>query len=394
MEKTTISSWRSILTAPTGSHALLAAAFLFFSCFVIPFTPNSTVSGIYVLCCAVFYYALSHSFFAMLYYAVPAVLLYALSQLLPWTVDPLLLPTAFLALLMGGGCGAFFLVHFHDPKKHWYLLSLPLLAYGAAALITGDPLRALLTLLPLVCAIVAAVCMLCYTARTNATVLITVALVAALAIAGIVALGVTGQLYGNPIVNLASDLRTSITDFLTQSRAMYAQMGMALPLTDVDISNAATLLVNLLPGLFLCVCSITAFLVWRTLLQLLIAFRTLPRLPFRLAAFSMSKTSAVVFLSFYIVSLFANSAEVTLFGTVCQNVALVLEPGLALIGFSSIFSKEGARSCLSYVLVIGLLFMLWTNPATGVALAACFGAFHILAAQLLPPQDNSDKGEK
>ena len=399
MKKTMITKderadWRNMLSAPASAHTLIAAALLFFSSLVIPFADLPTVCGIYILCCAVFYYALSHSVFAMLYYAVPCVLLYSLSQFFPGAPDPLILPTAFLALLVGGGCGAFLLIHFHDPKKHFYLLLLPILSYGAAALITGDPVRGLLTLLPLVGAVVAGICVLLYVRRTDASILIAAALAAALAIAGVVTLGVMGGLHGNPVATLADALRESIASFLTESRALYAEMGMKLPLTDVDIANTAAMFVNLLPGLMLCVCSITAFLVWRTLLQLLIAFRTLPKLPFRLAAFSMSKTSAALFLIFYIVALFANSAEVTLFGTVCQNVALVLEPGLALIGFASIFSRGGARSCLSYVLVLGLLFVFWTNPATGVALAAFFGAFHILAARLLPPQDNSNKGEK
>ena len=386
--------WRDMLTKPTSAHTLVAALFLLFSALVIPFADLPSVCGIYVVCCAIFYYTLSHSFFAMLYYAVPAALLYALGAVVPGVPDPLTLPTVFLALLVGGGCGAFLLVHFHDPKKHLYFLLLPILAYTASALITGDPLRGLLTLLPLALAIAGAVCLLRYMRRTDATVLIAATLVAVLAVAGLVTLLATGELNGNPIASLADALRGSITSLLNESRALYAEMGMKLPLSDVDISNTAVLFVNLLPGLFLCICAIVAFLVWRTLLQLLVTFGTLPRLPFRLAAFSMSKTSAALFLLFYIVALFANSTEATLFGTVCQNVALVLEPGLALIGFASIFSRGGARSCLSYVLAFGLLFVLWTNPATGVALAAFFGAFHILAARLLPPQDNSNKGDK
>lgn len=380
--------WQNMLARPDSTHTLIAAVLLFFSSLVIPFAESPTVCGIYILCCAVFYYVLSRSFFAMLYYAVPAFLLYSFGAFLPGSPDPLLLPTVFLALLVGGGCGAFVLIHFHDPKKHLYLLLLPILAWGAAALITGDPLRGLLTLLPVALAIVAAACVLLYVRRTDATVLIAVVLAAVLSIAGIITLGVTGGLNGNPVITLADAIRETVTAFLTESRAK-----VNIPLTDVDISNTAALFVNLLPGLFLCLCSITAFLVWRTLLQLLIAFRTLPRLPFRLAAFSMSKTSAAVFVAFYIIALFANSTEATLFGTVCQNVALVLEPGLAMIGFASIFSRGGARSCLSYLLVLGLVFVLWQNPATGISLAAFFGAFHILAARFLP-QDNSNKGEK
>lgn len=394
ISKNELLDWQNMLTKPQSTHTLLATVLLFFSALVIPFADLPTVCGIYIVCCAVFYYALSRSFFAMLYYAVPAMLLYALGAVLPGTNDPLMLPTAFLALLVGGGCGAFLLIHFHDPKKHLYFLLLPILAYTAAALITGDPVRGLLTLLPLSLATVAAICVLRYMRRTDASVLIAAVLVATLAVAGLVTLFVMDGFHGNPIVSLSDALRESIVSFLTESRTLYTEMGMKLPLSDIDITNTAALFVNLLPGLFLCACAITAFLVWRTLLQLLVAFRTLPRLPFRLAAFSMSKTSAVVFLLFYIVALFANSTEATLFGTVCQNVALVLEPGLALIGFASIFSRGGARSCFSYVLVFGLLFVLWTNPATGVALAAFFGAFHILAARLLPPQDNSNKGDK
>ncbi|MBQ8357561.1 MAG: DUF2232 domain-containing protein [Clostridia bacterium] len=396
MEKTTISkaeqaSWQEMLSAPQGNQALVAALFFFFSCLALPFAESSTVSAIYILCCVIFYYALSRSIMALLYYAVPAVLLYALSALLPGAGNPMLLPCAFLALVAGGGSGAFLIAHFHDLRRHWYFLLMPVAAYAAVALITGDPLRGLLTLLPLALAVVAGVCLLRYTARTEATVSIAVILAAVLLVAGVITLGATGGFASDALSGMAEEIRGTVASFYTEARALYAEAGMDLMLTDVDITNTAALFVNLLPGLFFCVCGITAFLTWRTLLLLLLSFRSVPRLPTRLASFTMSVLSAILFLGFYIVSIFANSGEATLFGTVCQNVALVLEPGLALIGFSTLFARGRSRSCLSLILAFVLLFVLWSNPTTGLALAAFLGAFHILAARFLPSPDKGDK---
>ena len=155
-------------------------------------------------------------------------------------------------------------------------------------------------------------------------------------------------------------------------------------------ANVAALFVNVLPGLFICVCSITAFLIWRILLQLLVGFGTLPRLPLRVAAFTMSPLSAILFILAYFASLISNGSTVTLFGMVCENLSLILEPGLALIGFSVLFAKGAARSCLSRLLGFALIVTFWFQPAMALALAAFVGCFQILVAPRLPRPDGTD----
>ena len=392
LTKDELGVWRSMLAAPTRGQAWLTAVLFFLSCLVLPLSDHPAVSLFYILCCVVFYYALSHSFFSLLYYAVPSFLLYGISSFLPGIPNPLLLPCAFLALLMGGSCGAFLFTHLHTPKKHWYLFAMPLVTYGAAALITGDPVRGLLTLLPLALAVAGALCLWFCVPRTSATVLLAVLLTAGLALAGIVTVGAMGGFESNPIPQLADYLRSTVRDVFYTSKAAYAEMGMDLMLSDVDISNTAIMLVNLAPGLILCLCGITAFLVWRSLLQLLLSFRTLPRLPIVLSGFTVSPVSAVVFIASYLLSLIGNYDGATLFGTVCQNLSLVMEPALALIGFGVLFAKERSRSCFSLILAFLLIFLLWRNPVGGLALAAFFGAIHILLARFLPSPD--DKGQK
>ena len=77
-----------------------------------------------------------------------------------------------------------------------------------------------------------------------------------------------------------------------------------------------------------------------------------------------------------------------------QDMAIALAPGLAMIGFISLL--QGARSCLSLLLAIGVGILTIRNPISGLAVAATIGAMQTLLARFLPHpdthNDNHNKG--
>lgn len=366
--------------APT----LLAAALLFsLSALCVPFADNLYISLGYCLLTAIFYYVYSRSFLALMGLGVPALFLFSAAG------SPML-AAVFLSLTVGASAGALLLVHRHDPKRDWYLFFLPALLYGAAALITHDPVRGLLTLLPLAIAAVMALCLLRFAEQTDAVIAVAVTLGVSLIAAALVTLAATGNFYGNLLVRLGDTVHAYVTQLFSSARAIYTEAGLPLSITDESIENSAAMIVNLMPGLYGAGCAVVGYLAWRTFLRFLVASGTLPRVPIRLAALRVSLTAAVIFAVSYLAALFSNSDHATPAGVVLQNVAMVLEPGLALVGFASLITR-GGRSCLSILLVFGLLFVLWSNPATGLALAAYYGAFQVFMLRFFPP--NEEKGE-
>lgn len=381
-----------ILTKPEQGHAMLLGIFCFLSCLILPLANTPSLPSLYLVSVIVFFYLLTRSIRAMLYYALPAMLLFLASGIFP-TLPTALLPTYFVALVLGGATGGFVLIHYHDLKKYPYVLAIPMGAYALAALITGNPLVALLSLLPFALSAVAALCVLLLVKRTDATLILAGTLAVTLAAAGALACAVSG-VEGSPLTFLADTVRGGIHSLLAQMEGVYAEAGMTLGMSEIAVSNAATLLVNLLPGLYLAACSITAFLALRLLLQFLIAFRSVPHLPVRLGGFTVSRVSAVVFIATYLLSLFTNYSTATLFGTVCSNLALALEPGLALVGVSALLPRGNARSCLSTLLLTVMLVLAVTDPLLGLELAALTGAVCVLTARLMRSPDQDNKGVK
>ena len=378
--------WRDMLAPPEHAHAALAIAFLFASLLIVPLCTAQQAATLYLVAAICFYYTVVRSFPAMLGLGVPLIAVYAITASLSLTA-------VVASLLLGGACGAFLLIHYHDPRevRHWALVLLPVLAYGAAALLTRDPVRGLLVLLPLAIAVVFAYCILRYHAHTPSVVAGAVALGAALAVAALVTLAVTGALNANPLGTIAGGLRTGIAEALLQTRTLYAEMGTELLLTDADVANAAIIAVNLLPALLCVLLVIVSYLSWRALLRLMLTWNTVPRIPLRVGALTMSPVSAALFLISFVAALFANAEEMTLAGAIFQNVSIVLEPGLALVGGASLLARGRSRSCSSYLFFFAVFFILWTNPSTGLALASIIGAVHILLAHFLP--STTEKGD-
>lgn len=369
---------RDVLSPPDGARTLLCAVLFLLSCFVLPTSDFADLCGMYILGCAVFYYMLTRSVRGLIVYAVPVFLLYTAAQMLPGLPTPLLLPACLLSLTVGGSCGGFLLAHAKGVRQLLPLAALPIVAWGAVFLVTGDPVRGLLVLLPTAVAIVCAFCLLHLIPRTSATLIVAATVAVACAVAALVTLAVTNALSVGSLDALADGLRGGIVNVLLEAEALYTEHGMSLGLSLTDMQNTAILFVNALPGLFLAVCGIAAFLVWRTLMQTLLAFRSLPRLPLIFSGMTVSRLCGLLFLVAALVAAIANTETATLLGTVCLNLALVLAAPLALVGFSSLLPGVGARSCLSTALGFALLFLLFYSFILAIGIAAAIGAVQVL----------------
>lgn len=391
--KPTNTGWKELLTRPEGSQAAVLAVFFFAACLVLPLANDTQIATVFMLACVLLYYGMNHSLRSLLHYALPALPLILISELFPGVPNAMVLPCVYVALLVGGSTGAFLMAHFHDPKRHLWLLLLPAAAYGAAALLTRSPLRALLALLPLALALAAGLCLLRCTTCKDAVATIATALVALTAVALIVAAARKGALNASLLKALAQSIREHIIQALEHSGSAYAELGVELAISKADMANIATSVINIAPGLLLALCSISAFLLWRSLLNMLMAFHSLPRLPRRIAGFTMGRISAVVFLAAVLISLIAGAT--TKAGAVCENLCLALEPGLGLMGYASLLPRGKQRSCLSTVLLAALIGLLFVDIFSALTLIAAIGAVSLLTAHKPqgPEEQDNRKGE-
>ncbi len=379
LDKKARAEWREMLLPADGAHLGAAAALFFLSALALPLSRIEAVAGLYLLYAVVFYYMLTHSLALLLAIAAPGALLFGVSALAPGLPHPYLMPAVYTALVLGGVGGGFLITHCRE-KKHLALLALPVAAYAIAAVVT-DPLLGLLVLIPVALSLVLGHATL--TCRPQTPVLVTLA--AVLAVTGVaVYLGwywlraLIPFPAPDPFTYLALLVRNGVTHVFHDAATLYAQMGVELGLSDAEIYNAGAVLGNVLIGFFLAGCGVLAFLIYRTHLRVLTAWGTLARVPLRVGAMTVSPVAAVLFLFSYLAGLFAAGS---VFGTVCENLSIVLEPALALVGATSLIGREGGRrSTLSFLLLLGLLVLLFNYPSLALAAAAFLGAARILIA--------------
>ena len=333
------------------------------------------------------FYFVRRSLFSMIGVVLPCLFLYSV-------LGSALLPAAFLSFVLGGAAGTLLPTVFSGARHRWLYLPLTsALLYPVAWLMGGDPWRALLVLLPLPVALCGYILLSRCTCFTRSVCVLAATLAAALGAAGVITLLLMG-VRTNPAAYAGDLLRDGTVRLLTEGREALAAAGvsgsMTTGLTDVAIENMAVSLVNITPALFLIACTVTCFYLWRTLLSCLLLFGTLPKLPIRLYGFTVSATAAVIFIVSLLVGVFANYDHLTVGGVIAQNLAMVLEPGLALVAFGSLTRRGAARSCLSMLILLGLVCVLLTNFGTGLALSAFYGALNILLARFFPAPDDHD----
>ena len=193
-----------------------------------------------------------------------------------------------------------------------------------------------------------------------------------------VGLAANGLLNLSFLQGFADTLADALIAALNEASALYAEAGVTIEISESAIRHLLAGLINLSPAILAICAMVTAYFIWRILSVLLVTFGILPRLPRFLVLPTMSVTAASLFILAYIVALFANLNGATPAGTVAQNLALILEPGLALVGVGSLFGQQASRSCLTLICLIFLVYLVWSNPASALALAAFLGAIQVL----------------
>lgn len=379
LTKKDLAAWREMLGTPNREKTALAILLAALQMLIIPLSDNSTALLLYFLLTIGFFYLLTRSLFSLCGIAIPAFFVYSAfgEHGAPFAV-------AFCAMLFGGALCGYVLMHFHSKPGHLLLLLVPAATYGLTFLMTGDPMRGLLTLLPLPLGILYAVMLLRCGSFTD-TVISGAAVVAlTLGVALLLTLAATGKLVPNALSLLADEMRGDLVARLTEVRTLYEKAGLTVEMTDVQIANSAAMWVNLIPALFLILCSVISFCSFRILLRVTAGFDELPHMPRRVIAMSVSPVAAILFLVAFLLSLLVGRDHASFFGVVLQNLYLVLEPPLILVGFSALTGRGAARSCLSLLILAGLIFILCTNPGTGLTLAAFYGALTILISRFFP----------
>lgn len=379
LDKKERAAFREMLERADGGKLGAAALLCALSALAIPFSHIEAVSGLYLIYVAVFYYALTRSFSSLLTLAAPGAFLYGLSGMLAGLPHPYLLPAVYAALIMGPVATAFLVLHCRE-KKFLPMLLLPVALYLLPALVL-DPVRALAVLLPLAMGAVLGLSLLNCTAQTPTLVRVAAVLAVGAAGAYLVWLWRIGATAQNPLITLTDLLHRFLGGMFQALEAQAAAQGIPLGFSEVDIFNVGALLGNILPGLFLALCGVMAFGIFRTMLRLLISWGTLTRVPIRLGALTVSPVAAALFLACYLAALFSGA---DLFGTVCENLVTVLQPALFLVGISALFAREGGRySMLSLILLVGLLVLFWNYPSYAITAAALLGAVRVLLAAIL-----------
>lgn len=372
MNKTDLAAWRSLISRPDATALLAAAALYLFSALVLPFAANPTVSLLFVALCALFFFLQTRTLASLIPPAIPAMLLFTAS-------GSMMLPAVFFAIVFGGACGAMLLLSAKKPGRDILpLVLLPVAAYLAAFLLGKTPLVALLTLLPLPVALLAAFAVRRCTPFTPAVAGLAAVLGAGLLTAAGIALATLDLLDLSLLPSFLEALGDAVMAALEEAKALYAEAGVTIELSETAIRGMLATLVNLSPAILAVLCLVTAYFTWRTLAIFLVSFGALPRLPRVLVLPTMSAVAAVLFIISYFTALIANAETATLVGTVAQNVSLILEPGLALFGAGQLLRRDAPRSCLSLLALLALVYLVWVNPATALAAAALFGAVHVL----------------
>ncbi len=371
LSKNDLAAWRGLLARPGGS-SLVASIFLYVtSALIIPLASNESLALLFIVGCAVFYYKQTHTVGSLILPAIPAMILFSIS-------GSMMLPAIFFALVFGACSGVILLLFVKKPVHSLLFLLLPPAAVLHAWLLGVTPLVALTALLPLPVALVAGLALRRCTAFTPAV------LSLSLTVGGSMLLVLTVGLAANGLLNLsflqgfADTLADALIAALNEASALYAEAGVTIEISESAIRHLLAGLINLSPAILAICAMVTAYFIWRILSVLLVTLGILPRLPRFLVLPTMSVTAASLFILAYIVTLFANLNGATPAGTVAQNLALILEPGLALVGVGSLFGQQASRSCLTLICLIFLVYLVWSNPASALALAAFLGAIQVL----------------
>lgn len=289
------------------------------------------------------------------------------------------------------------------------LAFIPLAAYGLSLILCRDPLLSLVSLLPFPAAAALAFgTRAAADGREDAPGRVGVICLTSLCL-GVCTVGVVLLLLGRHLGTLSpahlsawlEELRTSLSRAIveviqqvvdTLPEQANGQTVLVTVPTEEEARNIVNSFINIFPGMAIALCNILAALCQVVLYNGLSAFGYATSLCGRIRLLRMSVMSCVVFLLAAIITTVTSftSQDSTLVGTVAQNISLILQPGLLLIGVLRIFTRPARRGgCLSFLLFLMLPFLLLYASPLVAAYAAVATILDAILSRVRPPEDTN-----
>ena len=377
--------------------------------------PGTLLLCLFVLACAVYPIAASSSAYTlMMLIACAAVYLAVVRSILPsLTALALFLVGAMVGGLSGGAlslcvlCAVAIGAYVICTVRSWWLVSVPVLAYGCALLICGDVLLGVLSLIAFPAAGILAYSIMQNSGRVG-TICATSAVLGLCAVFALALLWYreNGTISWNELMTLLVDVREELILALQESDQLAL---LQQSLDELNMNNpidAASLVRSVVEAIFLLIpaLAVTASNLFGYAAQMSCtrAFvgTGMKQLMTRVSQlFILSVPAAIVFLICTVATLFSDST--TLGGAAIANLFVILLPGMCLVGvFKLIADARRHLSPLMVVLAVAALIFAPQFLILGLALSGAATTLlrplltrMMLSAHDINKDDPSDKDE-
>ena len=312
-------------------------------------------------------------------------------------VSSSMIPAAVLiALIAAIALGALALSIITQKQATWVPL-VPILAYAITLVFCRDALAALACLLPLPAAWALSFATRRSAEREDGPTRVGAICIAALALTATVAALLALTLH-RALGSLSPDTLTKALDAVREQAISWIT-SVELPadtseelralFTRENVEWMINATINLLPGYVIAAVNVLVAIAQLLLQASLVSFGCGESLSDRVRVFRMSAVSCAVFAIAYLGALIGNGGEVsTLWGTVAQNVYVILLPGLAFAGLLRLLTGITRRGmgCFSMLVLLFAPLLLIIAPLLPAAVEVIgrFGSF--IASKLRPPE--------
>ncbi len=187
------------------------------------------------------------------------------------------------------------------------------------------------------------------------------------------ALSLYGGIGADEIRTVIEGVRTEISDGIFDALSSVPQTSIVISYD--AISGGVGYMLMLLPGVFIALYNIAAFLIQKTVLLVGKAVGAKEMIYDDMRAYKISRPAAIVYIGSYLLYvIFFGGVSVT--SAVLVNLIIIFTPGLALYGIKDIARRIKERShAFPVFLVFGMLLLFFTVPVLFFGLASFFGAW-------------------
>ena len=194
-----------------------------------------------------------------------------------------------------------------------------------------------------------------------------------------------GALNGETVMKMLDDLRASMTDaiksIVDEMKNNISSIGGIYenaPVPSFDAEALVDGVFNVLPAIVIVSLSVVAFLMQRVFFTCFRIFRAGDNcFTPEMKVFEVSAPTAVIFAVCFIVSLFVSSSSAA--KAVLDNLTMILEPGLAVTGLSSILPRrEGNTVKVGCFPIIGMIILLFISLNVAVLVLAIVGTVSVI----------------